>query len=53
MNGLFNTYGLSIDDIFRHQHFVIIKRQGIEKIMAKSGITVEYTVRAVMRSMQL
>ena len=44
MNGLFNTYGLSIDDIFRHQHFVIIKRQGIEKIMAKSGITVEYTV---------
>ena len=44
MNGLFNTYGLSMDDIFRHQHFVIIKRQGIEKIMAKSGITVEYTV---------
>ncbi len=44
MNGLFNTYGLSMDDIFRHQHFVIIKRQGIEKIMAKSGITVKYTV---------
>ena len=44
MNGLFNTYGLSMDDIFRHQHFVIIKRQGIEKIMAKSGITVQYTV---------
>ena len=44
MNGLFNQYGLSQDDIFRHQHFVIIKRQGIEKIMAKSGITLQYEV---------
>ena len=44
MNGLFNQYGLSMEDIFKHQHFVIIKRQGIEKIMAKSGITVQYNV---------
>ena len=44
MNGLFNQYGLSQDDIFRHQPFVIITRQGVETITAKSGITVQYTV---------
>lgn len=44
MNSLFNSYDLSMDDIFRHQHFVIIKRQGIEKIMAKAGITLKYDV---------
>ena len=44
MNSLFNSYDLSMVDIFRHQHFVIIKRQGIEKIMAKAGITLKYDV---------
>ena len=37
-----------MDDIFRHQHFVIIKRQGIEKIMAKSGITLQYDCGRVL-----
>ncbi len=45
MNGLFNKYDLSVDDIFRHQHFVIIKRQGVEKIMARAEIQVDYTWR--------
>lgn len=44
MNGLFNQYGLSMDDIFRHQHFTIIKLSGINKIMAKAGINVTYAV---------
>jgi hypothetical protein len=49
MNGLFNKYDLSVDDIFRHQHFVIIKRQGVEKIMARAEIQVDYTVEACAR----
>jgi len=44
MNSLFNQYDLSMDDIFRHQHFVIIKRTGIERIMAKARITLKYDV---------
>ena len=44
MNGLFNDYELSMDDIFRHQHFTIIKLSGINKIMAKAGINVTYAV---------
>jgi len=44
MKSLFNSYDLSMDDICRHQHFVIIKRQGIEKIMAKAGVTLKYDV---------
>ena len=48
MNGLFNQYGLAMDDIFRHQHFVIIKRAGIEKIMARAEIMT--AVRALMDS---
>lgn len=44
MNGLFNEYGLTMDDIFSHQHFKIIKLSGINKIMAKAGIDVTYQV---------
>ena len=50
MNGLFNDYGLSMDDIFRHQHFTIIKLSGINKIMAKAGITSPMLWKAVMPS---
>jgi len=49
MNGLFSTYGLTMDDIFRHQHFVIIKRAGIEKIMARADIRMDYHVEACSR----
>lgn len=49
MNGLFNQYGLGMDDIFRHQHFVIIKRAGIEKIMARAEIRIDYQVEACSR----
>ena len=31
MNGLFNDYELSMDDIFRHQHFTIIKLKALRR----------------------
>jgi hypothetical protein len=37
-------YGLSPDDIFKHQHYVIITRSGIEKIQALENIGVDYEV---------
>lgn len=49
LNGLFNKYGLSMDDIFRHQHFTIIKRTGVDKVMARGGIAVSYEVVACDR----
>lgn len=49
LNGLFNKYGLSMDDIFRHQHFTIIKRTGVDKVMARAGIKVSYDVVACER----
>ena len=37
-------YGLETDDVFKHQHYVIITRSGIEKIMAMEGIKINYNV---------
>ena len=37
-------YGLTKDDIFKHQHFLIITRSGIDKIQALEGITINYDV---------
>ena len=37
-------YGLTKDDIFKHQHFLIITRSGIDKIQALEGITIDYEV---------
>jgi hypothetical protein len=37
-------YGLTKDDIFKHQHFLIITRSGIDKIQALEGITIDYNV---------
>jgi len=41
---LYEKYELSKDDIFKHQHFVIITRSGIEKIIGKENITINYDV---------
>ena len=35
----YNQYGLDKDDVFRHQHYVIITRSGIDKIQAIENIT--------------
>ena len=37
-------YGLSPDNIFKHQHYVIITRSGIEKIQAVENINLVYDV---------
>ena len=37
-------YGLTKDDIFKHQHFLIITRSGIDKIQALEGIIIDYDV---------
>ena len=43
MRSLFEENGLTQDDLFKHQHYIIISRSGIEKIAAKNDIHVEYT----------
>jgi len=37
-------YGLSKEDVFKHQHYVIITRSGIEKIQGIEQIEIEYEV---------
>lgn len=41
---LYNKYELGKTDVYKHQHYVIITRQGIEKIAAKENITINYEV---------
>jgi len=41
---LYKKYDLQKDDVYKHQHYVIITRQGIEKIQAKENITITYKV---------
>jgi len=37
-------YGLEKEDIFKHQHFLIITRSGIDKIQALENILIAYEV---------
>jgi len=37
-------YNLTKDDVFKHQHYIIITRSGIEKIQAIEGIEIDYDV---------
>ena len=41
---LYKSYNLTKDDVFKHQHYLIITRSGIEKLMAQSDITITYEV---------
>ena len=41
---LYKKYNLSKDDVFKHQHYLIITRSGIEKIQAVEKINVKYEV---------
>ena len=41
---LYKHYELTSDDIFKHQHFTIITRSGINKIQAKEKIFIDYEV---------
>ena len=37
---LYKKYELTKDDVFKHQHYLIITRSGIEKIMAVDSVFV-------------
>jgi len=41
---LYKKYELTKDDVYKHQHYVIITRQGIEKIQASENIIINYEV---------
>lgn len=41
---LYKRYGLEADDVFKHQHYIIITRSGIDKIQAIEKINIDYTV---------
>ena len=40
----YEKYELTADDVFKHQHYIIITRSGIEKIQAIEGIEINYEV---------
>lgn len=44
LNTLFKKYELEKEDTFKHKHYNIICRSGIDKIMAKAGIHIEYSL---------
>lgn len=39
---LYKKYELTADDVFKHKHYLIITRQGIDKIQAKEKIFISY-----------
>ena len=41
---LYKKYNLSSEDFFKHQHYTIITRQGIDKIQAYEQMNVTYEV---------
>ena len=41
---LYKKYDLTKDDVYKHQHYVIITRQGIDKIQAIEQISIDYEV---------
>ena len=41
---LYKKYDLTADDVFKHQHYVIITRTGIDKIQAVEQISIDYEV---------
>lgn len=44
MNNLFTENGLEPEHVFKHQHYTIITRAGIDQIQAKKGIIINYDV---------
>jgi len=41
---LYKKFDLTADDVFKHQHYVIITRTGIDKIQAVEQISINYEV---------
>lgn len=44
LKDLYERYKLTKDDVFKHQHYLIITRSGIEKIQAIEKIYISYDV---------
>ncbi len=44
LTALYKKYELTKDDVFKHQHYIIITRQGIDKIQAIEKININYEV---------
>ena len=44
LNRLFIENNLTSEDVFKHQHYTIITRAGIDKIQANIAINIEYDV---------
>jgi len=44
LNKLFKDNGLVAEDVFKHQHYTIITRSGIDKLCASLGISISYEV---------
>ena len=41
---LYNKYSLTKDDVFKHQHYIILTRSGIDKVQAIEKMRVNYEV---------
>jgi hypothetical protein len=41
---LYAKYELTKEDVYKHQHYIIITRSGIDKIQAKEKIFIDYDV---------
>lgn len=44
LKALYAKYDLTKDDVYKHQHYIIITRSGIDKIQAKEKIFINYDV---------
>lgn len=44
LKAMYLKYGLSKEDVFKHQHYIIITRSGIDRIQAVEKITITYDV---------
>jgi|TARA_R110000744_G_scaffold5556_1_gene19760 hypothetical protein len=44
LNKIFKDNGLIAEDVFKHQHYTIITRAGIDKIQANKGIDISYNL---------
>ena len=44
LNRLYNDCGLAQEDVYKHRHYTIITRTGIEKTMFSKQITISYEV---------
>ena len=42
LNNLYKKYGLEKEDTFKHQHYTILTRSGIEKIQRGGNIQVTF-----------